>query len=88
MSLSGSYDPNNIFALILKGKEPCFRVYEDDVALAFMDIFPQAEGHTLIMPKKVEARHFLDLPVQEVGPYMARVQKVAQAMVRALNPDG
>lgn len=88
MSLSGSYDQKNVFALILNGDEPCFRVFEDDVALAFLDIFPQAEGHTLVMPKRVKARNFLDIPLQEVGPFMERVQFVTQALVAVLKPDG
>ena len=46
-----SYDPNNIFAKILRGELPCHKVYEDDKALAFLDIMPRAPGHTLVMPK-------------------------------------
>ena len=41
MALHGTYDPDNIFAKMLRGEMPCIKVYEDDVALAFMDIFPQ-----------------------------------------------
>ena len=88
MSLSGPYDPKNIFALILKGEEPCFRVFEDEAALAFLDIFPQADGHTLVLPKKFQARNLLDLPANEVGPFLERVQLVAHALVKALKPDG
>jgi hypothetical protein len=46
-----SYDPNNIFAKILRGELPCYKVYEDDKALAFLDIMPRAQGHTLVLPK-------------------------------------
>ena len=46
-----SYDPNNIFAKILRGELPCHKVYEDDKALAFLDIVPRAPGHTLVLPK-------------------------------------
>lgn len=88
MSLAGPYDDANIFAKILRGEIPCVRVFEDEVALAFMDIFPQSEGHTLVIPKAVRARNFLDLPSQTVGPYMQRVQRVAQAVTAALEPDG
>lgn len=45
------YDPSNIFARILRGEIPCDRVYEDDWALAFNDIAPQAPRHVLVIPK-------------------------------------
>lgn len=88
MALHGTYDPDNIFAKMLRGEMPCIKVYEDDVALAFMDIFPQAEGHTLVIPKDVTARNFIELPAEKLGPYMARVQKITQAVATALEPDG
>jgi histidine triad (HIT) family protein len=88
MSLTGAYDDDNIFAKILRGDMPCVKAFEDDVALAFMDIFPQSRGHTLVIPKGVRARNFLDLPAETVGPYLARVQRVAQAVEAALTPDG
>lgn len=46
-----SYDPNNLFARILRGEIPCKRVYEDAHALAFHDITPQAPVHVLVIPK-------------------------------------
>ncbi|MCL4156222.1 UNVERIFIED_CONTAM: hypothetical protein GTU68_001953, partial [Idotea baltica] len=67
---------------------PSVRVFEDDVALAFMDVFPQTEGHTLVIPKDVQARNFLELPADKIGPYMKRVQMVAQAVEAGLKPDG
>ena len=88
MTLHAPYDPDNIFAKILRGDMPSVKVYEDDVALAFMDVFPQAEGHTLVIPKDVEARNFLDMPAAKLGPFMDRVQRVAQAVETALSPDG
>lgn len=88
MSLHGSYDPENVFAKILRGDMPCVKVYEDDVALAFMDVFPQSVGHTLVIPKGVEARNLLELPTDKVGPFMERVQKVAKAVKEGLKPDG
>jgi len=87
MSLDGVYDPNNIFAKILRGEAPCHRVFEDDVALAFLDVFPQAEGHTLVVPK-VAARNLFDMPAAMIGPWMERVQTVAGAVRTALQPDG
>jgi len=88
MTLHAEYDPDNIFAKILRGEMPCVNVYEDDVALAFMDVFPQAEGHTLVIPKQVVARNFLDMPTEALGEYMERVQLVARAVEAALQPDG
>ncbi len=87
MSLYGDYDTDNIFAKILRGEIPAIKVYEDDVAFAFMDLFPQAEGHTLVIPK-VPCRNFLEMPADKVGSYMLRVQKVAKAVTKALSPDG
>lgn len=87
MSLYGTYEDDNIFAKILRGDIPCVKVYEDDVALAFMDLFPQADGHTLVIPK-VPARNFLEFPGDYLGSYMQRVQKVARAVTNALSPDG
>jgi histidine triad (HIT) family protein len=88
MSLTGSYDDDNIFANILRGEIPCVKVFEDDVALAFMDIFPQARGHVLVVPKDVKARNLLDFPPDQLGAYMQRVQRLAGAVAKALNADG
>ena len=82
-----NYDPQNIFARILRGEMPCFRVFEDDVALAFMDIMPRAEGHTLVIPK-TPARNLLDMPPDALGPFMQRVQRVANAVTTAMQADG
>jgi histidine triad (HIT) family protein len=88
MTLHADYDPDNIFAKILRGDMPSVKVFEDDVALAFMDVFPQSEGHTLVIPKDVEAQNFLDMPTERLGAYMERVQTVARAVEAALTPDG
>lgn len=88
MTLHAPYDANNIFAKILRGEMPCVKVYEDDVALAFLDVYPQVQGHTLVIPKRTEARNLLDLPEAEIGDYMLRVQKVARAVEAGLKPDG
>ena len=68
-----SYDPNNIFAKILRGELPCYKVYEDDKALAFLDIMPRAPGHTLVLPK-APARNLIDCPAED----LAHVARVAQ----------
>lgn len=88
MSLHGVYDDNNLFAKILRGEIPCVKVFEDGDALAFMDIFPQSRGHTLVVPKNVRARNLLELPRDRIGSLMERVQRVAQAVAKALGPDG
>jgi len=59
-----SYDQNNIFAKILRGEFPAYKVYEDDRVLAFLDIMPQAPGHTLVVPK-TPARNVLDVAPDE-----------------------
>jgi histidine triad (HIT) family protein len=82
-----SYDPDNIFAKILRGEIPCHKVYEDDKTLAFMDVMPQADGHTLIIPK-APSRNLLDADPTTLGVLMAAVQKVAVAARRAFAADG
>ncbi|NBC21128.1 MAG: HIT domain-containing protein [Alphaproteobacteria bacterium] len=88
MALNGTYDPDNIFAKILRGDMPAVTVHEDDVALAFMDIFPQAKGHTLVIPKGVQARNLIEMPGDRLGSYMLRVQNITRAVAAALEPDG
>ena len=82
-----AYDTNNIFAKILRGEMPATKVYEDEVALAFMDIMPRGDGHVLVIPK-VPARGILDMPPAALGPYMERVQKVAAAVKAGMGADG
>ena len=82
-----AYDSNNIFAKILRGEIPCHRVFEDDVALAFMDIMPRCDGHCLVIPKTA-ARGLLDMPPDALAALMPRVQKLAQATVKAFDADG
>jgi len=82
-----SYDPNNIFAKILRGEMPATKVYEDEVALAFMDIMPRGDGHVLVIPK-VPARGILDMPPEALGPYMQRVQTVAAAVKKGMGAEG
>ena len=83
-----SYDDDNIFAKILRGEIPCHKVYEDEVALAFMDVMPQGDGHTLVIPKKAKARNLLDMDADEIAALMPRVQKVARAVKAAFEADG
>ena len=85
--MSERYDPNNIFAKILRGEQPCVRVYEDDASLAFMDIMPRAPGHTLVVPKS-PARNLLDIEPDALARCMPAVQRVAIAAKRALDAEG
>ncbi|RSB57961.1 HIT family protein [Acinetobacter soli] len=82
-----AYDDQNIFARILRGELPAIKVYEDDHVLAFMDIMPQADGHTLVIPK-TPAETLLDLPADAAAYTIQIVQKVAQAIEKALDAKG
>ncbi|WP_343596732.1 HIT family protein [Acinetobacter sp.] len=82
-----AYDDQNIFAKILRGEIPAIKVYEDDRVLAFMDIMPQAEGHTLVIPK-AKAITLLDLPAEDAAYTIQIVQKVARAIETALDAKG
>ncbi|MGE8652530.1 HIT family protein [Acinetobacter sp. YH12227] len=82
-----TYDDQNIFARILRGELPAFKVYEDEQVLAFMDVMPQAEGHTLVIPK-TPAVTLLDLDPEAAAYTIQIVQKVAKAMEKALDVKG
>jgi histidine triad (HIT) family protein len=84
---SSAYDDANIFAKILRGELPCHKVYEDDAALAFMDIMPRADGHVLVLPK-APARNILDADAECLSKLIIRVQKIACAVKSALAADG
>lgn len=82
-----SYNPDNVFAKILRGDLPCFKIYEDDHSLAFMDIMPQAPGHALVIPKYA-AETLADLPLAYAQPLLAAVQKVMAAQQQVLAAKG
>lgn len=88
MSLDGTYDDANVFAKILRGELPCARVYEDEHVLAFLDLFPQSRGHTLVIPKAAKARNLLDADAPVLERLIVGVQKVAAGVRAALDPDG
>jgi histidine triad (HIT) family protein len=88
MSIDGTYDDANIFAKILRGEAPSARVYENDHVLAFMDVFPQSQGHTLVILKEAKARNILDVEPQALQHMIVDVQRVARAVRAALKPDG
>lgn len=82
-----AYDPNNIFAKILRGELPCHKVYEDEHTFVFLDIMPRAPGHTLVLPK-APARNVLDVPAEDLAHVIKVAQKVARAGITAFDADG
>ena len=82
-----SYDSNNIFAKILRCELPCHKVYEDERALAFLDIMPRAPGHTLVLPK-APARNLLDVDPADLAHVMQVAQKIAKAGMKVFAADG
>jgi histidine triad (HIT) family protein len=88
MSIEGDYDPGNIFAKVVRGEAPAAKVFEDGEVLAFMDLFPQSRGHTLVISKTSQARNILDVEPDDLAVLMKGVQRVARAVNAALKPDG
>jgi histidine triad (HIT) family protein len=82
-----AYDPDNIFAKIITGDIPGHKVYEDDDVLAIMDVFPQARGHVLVIPK-ADSRNLLDADPAVLSGVMPTVQKLARAVKAATRADG
>jgi histidine triad (HIT) family protein len=82
-----AYEPNNIFAKILRGEIPCHKVYEDDKVLAFLDIMPRAPGHTLVIPKS-PVRNILDVAPDDFAHVMKVAQRIAKVSVDAFGADG
>jgi len=82
-----TYDPNNIFAKILRGELPAYKVYEDDKAVVFLDIMPRTPGHALVLPKAA-ARNILDVNADDLAHVMKVAQKVAQASIKAFGAQG
>ncbi len=82
-----SYDNNNIFAKILRGEIPCYKVYEDAHTLAFLDIMPRSPGHTLVIPK-APARNLLDITEDDFLHVARATRLLARAAMRAFKADG
>jgi histidine triad (HIT) family protein len=85
--MMSKYEPNNIFAKILRGELPAHKVYEDDKTFAFLDIMPRAPGHTLVIPKS-PARTFLDISPDDLADLIKVAQKIAKAAVTEFSADG
>jgi histidine triad (HIT) family protein len=81
------FDNNNLFAKIIRGEIPGHKVYEDDAVLAFMDVMPQSDGHTLVVPK-TGSRNLLDAEPETLASLIQRVQKIAVAVNSAMKADG
>jgi histidine triad (HIT) family protein len=81
------YDPQNIFAKMLRGEIPCVKAYEDETVLVIMDIFPQSRGHTLVIPK-APSRNILDADPADVALVAGYLPKLARAVMNATNADG
>jgi histidine triad (HIT) family protein len=88
MSLDGDYDPDNIFAKIVRGEAPAAKVYEDHDTLAFMDVFPQGPGHVLVVHKRSHARNLMDAEPAELAAVITTVQRMVLAVRAAMKPDG
>lgn len=82
-----AYDKNNVFAKILRGELPCYKVYEDQTALVFMDIMPRSDGHCLVIPKAPSV-HLLDISADDLAHLIRVVQKIALAAKTAFNAEG
>jgi histidine triad (HIT) family protein len=82
-----AYDSDNVFARILRGELPCVKVFEDSETLAFMDIMPSAEGHTLVIPRE-PAETIFDLSDAAAAALIATTRRVAVAVKKALACPG
>jgi histidine triad (HIT) family protein len=82
-----AYDPQNIFAKMVRGEIPSVKVYEDETVLVIMDIFPQSRGHTLVIPKSA-SRNLLDADPGDIALVTAYLPKLARAVKAATKADG
>lgn len=74
---------SSVFTKIIRGEIPCYKIYEDEKTMAFLDIAPEAEGHTLVVPK-LEVDKVYDLPDSDYQAVMATVKKLAKHMEEVL----
>ena len=85
--MTKDYDPDNVFAKIIRGELPCHKVWEDGRTFAFLDINPKTKGHALVLPK-ASARNLLDCPPDDLTSTVMAVQLVARAAMKAFGADG
>ena len=81
------YDEQNIFAKVLRGEIPSYKVYENEHTFAFLDIMPRSPGHTLVIPKAA-VRGILDISADEFTEVARTTRKIALAAVAAFNAGG
>jgi histidine triad (HIT) family protein len=81
------YDPNNVFARILRYELPCHKIYEDEQTFAFLDIMPRSDGHFLVIPK-ASVRNILDCPADILAALMTTTQCIAKASLKAFAAEG
>lgn len=74
---------SSVFTKIIQGEIHCYKIYEDDKTIAFLDIEPEAEGHTLVVPK-IEVEKVYELPEEYYQAVMATVKRLAQHMEAVL----
>lgn len=84
---TAAYDDQNIFARILRGEIPCFKVHETDRTFAFLDIMPRSPGHTLVIPK-ASARGILDISEDDLAEVARSAKRIAAAAMKAFKADG
>jgi histidine triad (HIT) family protein len=82
-----TYDNDNIFAKILRGELPAFKIYEDEKTFALLDIMPRCPGHALVIPK-APARNIFDISPEDFAAVARTAQKVAIALKKAFTADG
>ncbi len=82
-----SYDPQNVFARILRGELPCTKICEDRATLAIMDIMPQADGHSLVITRE-PAETIFDLSPEAAAACIVTTQRIARAAQKALRAPG
>lgn len=85
--MASSYDDDNVFAKILRGELPCHKVYEDELAFAFLDIMPRCPGHTLVIPK-ARARNIYDIEPETLAHVHKVAQRIAKAATEVFRADG
>ena len=88
-TMSGlEYDADNIFAKIIRGEIPCFKIFETEHALAFLDAFPMAEGHALLIPKALGYATVMDMPPEVAADVLRELPRLVRAVARATGAAG
>jgi histidine triad (HIT) family protein len=80
-------DADCLFCKIIAGEIPCFKLFEDDETLSFMDINPANEGHALVIPKE-HAKDVYAVSDAAITATVKTAKKIAAAVDKTLNPDG